>query len=84
MAKKLKAKVHPASGALRIKNDASNDTTLYEIKDANKTHTIKANEIQALWKEAVLSDKEAVYLIKFPDFVLYCYPVKGKKEYEQP
>jgi hypothetical protein len=74
----LGAKVHPASGALRIKNDASTDSTLYEIKDANKTHTIKATEVMSLWKEAVISDREAVYLIKFPDFTLYCYPVKGK------
>ena len=65
IAKELGAKVHPASGALRIKHDASDETTLYEIKDANKTHTIKAVELLSVWKEAAMAEKEAVYLVKF-------------------
>ena len=65
IAKELGAKVHPASGALRIKHDASDEMTLYEIKDANKTHTIKAVELLSVWKEAAMAEKEAVYLVKF-------------------
>lgn len=79
LAKSLGAKAHPASGALRIKNDASDDETLYEIKDANKVHTINAVEVMKLWREAVKADKEPVYLIKFPDFTMYCYPIKDAK-----
>ena len=65
LAKKLGAKVHPASGALRIKNDASDETILYEIKDANKVHNIKAVELLKLWKEATMADKDAIYLVRF-------------------
>ena len=57
--------MHPASGALRIKNDASDETILYEIKDANKVHNIKAVELLKLWKEATMADKDAIYLVKF-------------------
>ncbi len=64
-AKELGAKAHPASGALRIKHDASDDLTLYEIKDANKTHTVKATELMSVWREATMAGKEAVYLVTF-------------------
>ncbi len=57
--------MHPASGALRIKHDASDGEILYEIKDANKTHTIKVDELLSVWKEAAMAEKEAVYLVKF-------------------
>ena len=80
MAKELSAKRHPASGALRIKHDASDDETLYEIKDANRVHTIKVDEIESLWREAVMAEKEPVYVIQFTGgLALYCYPMKGKR-----
>lgn len=77
-AKELGAKVHPASGALRIKHDASDDEILYEIKDANKTHTIKVDELLSVWKEAAMAEKEAVYLVKFTNGItLYGVIEKG-------
>jgi len=79
MAKSLGAKPHPASGALRIKHDASDHETLYEIKDANKTHTIKGTELTSLWKEATMAEKRPVYVVRFrdADMVLYCSLSKG-------
>jgi len=65
LAKELGAKVHPASGALRIKNDASDDEVLYEIKDANKSYTLTAGDLHQLWKEAVKQDKEPVFIVQF-------------------
>jgi len=65
IAKELGAKVHPASGALRIKHDASDDEVLYEIKDANKSYSLKASELHELWLEAVKQDKEPVFLVQF-------------------
>ena len=67
IAKKRNARVHPASGALRIKHDASDKETIYEIKDANKTYTIKGKELFALWKRGALELKEPVFVIYFTD-----------------
>ena len=65
MAKELGAKVHPASGALRIKHDASDDEVLYEIKDANKSFTLTASDLHQLWKEASKQSKEPVFIVQF-------------------
>ena len=65
IAKSLGAKVHPNSGALRIKHDASDDETLYEIKDANKSFTLKAEDLNTIWVRATRENKEGVYVIKF-------------------
>ncbi len=67
LAKKRGAKVHPASGALRIKNDASTKEILYEIKDANKTYTLKGSELQSLWKNAIKQLKDPVFVVYFQD-----------------
>lgn len=67
VAKGLGAKVHPNSGALRIKHDASDAETLYELKDANKTYTLKAEELHTLWTRAVHEGKEPVFIITFKD-----------------
>ena len=67
IAKKRGAKVHPASGALRIKNDASDKEVLYEIKDANKTYTLKGSELLSLWKNAIVQMKEPVFVVYFTD-----------------
>ena len=65
IAKKLGAKVHPNSGALRIKHDASDDETLYEIKDANKSFTLKAEDLNTLWVRAVRESKEPVFIVEY-------------------
>ena len=65
IAKKLGAKLHPNSGALRIKHDASDKDTLYEIKDSNKSYSLSASELNTLWVRAVRESKEPVFIIKF-------------------
>ena len=67
IAKKRGAKLHPASGALRIKHDAPDKETLYEIKDANKTYTMNGKELLTLWKRGALELKEPVFIIYFTD-----------------
>lgn len=67
IAKKRGARAHPASGALRIKHDASSKEKLYEIKDANKTYTIKGSELFALWKRATMELKEPEFVVYFKD-----------------
>lgn len=81
IAKKRGAKVHPASGALRIKNDASDADTIYEIKDANKTYTIKGSELLALWKRASMELKEPLFVVYFTDadLTVTMTITKGKK-----
>ena len=79
MAKKLGAKPHPASGALRIKHDASDDEILYEIKDANITHTMNADELMSVWKEAAMAEKDALYVVKFRKHGLTMYGVIVKE-----
>lgn len=81
IAKKRGARVHPASGALRIKNDASDNERLYEIKDANKTYTIKGSEVLALWKRAMVELKEPLFVVYFTDadLTVTMTITKGKK-----
>ena len=67
IAKKRGAKLHPASGALRIKHDASDTEKIYEIKDANKTYTMNGKELLTLWKRGALELKEPVFVIYFTD-----------------
>lgn len=67
VAKDLGATPHPNSGALRIKHDASDAETLYEIKDANKTFTLKAVDLDELWRRAARELKEPVFIVKYKD-----------------
>lgn len=67
IAKNLGARVHPNSGALRIKHDASDEETLYEIKDARKSYTLKAVELDELWTRAARDAKEPVFIVEFTD-----------------
>jgi len=66
---------------LRIKNDASDKETLYEIKDANKTYTIKGSDLRDLWKSAVKQLKEPVFVVYFKeyDITVTMTITKGKK-----
>ena len=65
IAKKRGMRAHPRSGAGRIKDDASDEHTQLEVKDANKSHTINAKELLVLWKRAMQQGKEAKYVIYF-------------------
>ena len=67
IAKSRGAAIHPNSGALRIKHDASDDETLYEIKDANKTYTLSGKELLELWKCSVQQLKDPVFIVYFTD-----------------
>lgn len=81
--KRRGAKVHPNSGAGRIKDDGSDQERLYEVKDAVKTHTLKAEDLRSLRVRAAKQGKAAVYIVKFPGFELECtiFPERGR-EYE--
>lgn len=66
-AKRHGARLHPNSGAGHIKDDASNDDTVYEFKDAKKQHTLKASDLEALFRRSVRQGKDAAYVILFSD-----------------
>lgn len=65
MAKRYDAKVHPNSGAGRIKNDASNDEDDFEFKLANRSHTITSAELHKLYSDAARKGRGAMYVIEF-------------------
>lgn len=67
MAKKEGARVHPASGARGIKNDYSTEEVIFEQKTTNKSHTIKGDDLEKLFVNAVKQGKDAVYTIYFRD-----------------
>ena len=50
---------------MRIKHDASSAEALYEIKDANKTYTLKADDLNTLWVRAARETKEPVFIVTF-------------------
>lgn len=68
--KKRGGRVHPRSGAGRIKDDGSTDTEVIEVKDANVSHTLKARDLEALFERAVRQGKDAVYVIKFNNNII--------------
>ena len=65
MARDRGAREHPNSGAGRIKDDASTETTQYEFKNVSRTHTLRGQDLLALFKRAVQQGKEAEYVIHF-------------------
>lgn len=81
-AKDYGARLHPMSGAGRIKDDASNDEAVFEFKDANRTHTLKSAELRPLIRRAIQQGKDARYVVTFTDGVvadvhLYTTQMKG-------
>lgn len=64
-AKALGARPHVASGALSDKNDYSTADTVYEQKTTNKSHTIKGEDLNKLFKNATAQGKDAIYTIYF-------------------
>lgn len=67
MAKAVGAKLHPNSGAGRIKDDASSDTALYEFKSVGSSHVLNGNILYQLFVRAVRADKDPVYVIYFQE-----------------
>lgn len=65
VAKELGARLHPNSGAGRIKEDASDEDYLYEIKDANKVFTLNAADLMTSFVRAVRQGKDSVWFIRF-------------------
>jgi len=63
--KGLGAKLHPMSGAGYIKGDGSDDERSYEVKDANKSFTLKSNDLKKHWKESTHVGKDACMVITF-------------------
>jgi hypothetical protein len=56
------------SGAGRIKQDGSDDTTTYEVKDALKQFVLKEKEVRDAFVNAARNGKASVWLIVFPEF----------------
>ena len=65
MIKKMGGVRHPMSGAGSIKADGHDKDNLYEIKTANKTHTITGDALSKLFVWAAQQEKDAVYIVKF-------------------
>ncbi len=59
------AKLHSNSGAGPVKGDASDENNLYEIKDANLSHTLSSKDLETLWKNACNQGKDPHYVIYF-------------------
>lgn len=68
--KKRGAKVHPNSGAGRIKFDGSDEESIIEVKDATSSFTIKKSLISSLYKDASRQGKQGVLLIKMGEFLI--------------
>lgn len=67
MAKDRGARLHPMSGAGRIKDDASTEDVQYEFKNVMHSHSLRGKDLLALFKRAIRSGKEAVYVVHFDD-----------------
>lgn len=66
--KRIGARQHPRSGAGRIKHDGSDDDTLYEVKDARRSFTLKAEELRGLYLRAVRQDKTPMLVVHYSDY----------------
>lgn len=65
--RKRGGRVHPRSGAGKIKDDGSNEEEVMEIKDAKRSHTLKVGDLLSLFKRATHQGKEARYIVYFSD-----------------
>ena len=80
IARSTGARAHPMSGAGSIKWDASTETELLEIKDANRSHTIKGAMLDSLYRDAVREGKTPVYVVYFTDsdITVVCHVQRGR------
>ena len=70
--KEIGAKIHPNSGAGRTKEDGHSEEELIEVKDALKSFTLNAKDLNMTRKRAAQQGKQGMWLIKFPGFILEC------------
>lgn len=63
--KKHGGRVHPRSGAGRIKDDGSSADFLFEIKECLHSHTLNGRPLLDIFRRAVQQGKEARYIIYF-------------------
>lgn len=82
MARDRGARLHPNSGAGRIKDDASNDDTIFEFKNVSRTHTLKGKDLLGLFWRALRQGKEARYVVYFEDedITVEATITKGRKQ----
>lgn len=66
-AKRDGARLHPGSGAGRIKHDASTADRLIEYKRATKQFTLSGKYVKDLRDAALRQDKEAELHVAFPE-----------------
>lgn len=69
-AKKAGARLHPMSGAGRIKQDYSDDQSVTEHKRASKSFTLKLSDVRDAHKNAALQGKTSEWVIEFPGYTL--------------
>ena len=67
MAKERGARLHPMSGAGSIKDDASNEDTVFEMKSVRASHSLKGSTLLDLFLRATKQGKEAQYVVRFND-----------------
>jgi uncharacterized protein with von Willebrand factor type A (vWA) domain len=81
MARDRGARVHPMSGAGRIKDDASSTTDQFEFKNVLKTHTLNGKDLLALFRRAIRIGKNPVYVVYFEDsdITATIHITKGKR-----
>ena len=70
VAKKYGARLHPMSGAGRIKDDASNDDLQIECKDANVSFTLKSADLAATYSRAVTRGRDALWVVNFSNGIV--------------
>ena len=65
LAKRLGFRLHPRSGAGKIKADGSDKENLYEVKDAAAHYGLKADDLYTLYTQALHVNKKPVLVVKF-------------------
>lgn len=63
--KKVGGRVTPRSGAGSIKADGRTDDNVIEMKDARKSYTLKASELDMLRRYAIREGKDGQFIIQF-------------------
>ena len=67
VAQSLRTRVHPASGAGRIKADMSNSEEVIEMKHVARSHTVKLATLLSTLQQAQKDGKQARYVVHFTD-----------------
>ena len=65
LAKELGARLHPMSGAGRVKNDMSTDDVSIESKSAMRSYSLSGDYLAQVWLQAISAGKEAAMVIEF-------------------